>query len=71
MTDTQQFVAALSATVVPSFAVLVGILLNNARLNDFCADVNTRFDHVDKQFLMLSKLFDAPLERLRDRVADT
>jgi hypothetical protein len=44
---------------VPSFAVLIGILLNNARLNDFRADVNTRFDHVDQQFLMLSKLFDA------------
>jgi hypothetical protein len=30
----QQFVAAISATLVPSFAVLVGILMNNARLND-------------------------------------
>ncbi len=70
MTDTQQFGAALFATVVPSFAVLVGVLLNNARLNDIRTDFNTRFDHVDKRFIILSKLFDAQLERLGDRVAD-
>ncbi len=45
MTDDQQFVAAVSATLVPAFAVLVGILLNNARLNDLNTrlnDLNTR-----------------------------
>lgn len=81
MTDNQQFIAAVSATVVPSFAVLVGILLNNARLNDLRTDMNTRFaelradidkrfSHVDAQLLMLAKLFDAQLGRVSDRDAE-
>jgi hypothetical protein len=67
VTDSQQFVTAISATLVPSFAVLVGIILNNARLSDLRPDVNTwfaeiraetkqRFDHVDNQFELLAKL---------------
>lgn len=67
MTDNQQFVTAISATLVPSFAVLIGILPNNARLSDLRADINMRFagmraetnlrfDHVDKQFELLAKL---------------
>jgi hypothetical protein len=45
VTDNQQFVAAISATLVPSFAVLVGILMNNARLNDVISRLSDlRFD---------------------------
>ncbi len=66
MTDNQQFVAAVSVTLVPAFAVLVGTLLNYARLNElntgiteFRADMRDRFDHMEK-------LFDAKLSRVEE-----
>jgi hypothetical protein len=79
VTDNQQFVAAISATLVPSFAVLVGILI---RLNDVIsrvsdlrsdvlgrigglrADMNQRFAAVDQRFVSVEARLDLTLGRL-------
>jgi hypothetical protein len=45
---------ALSISV-PTFAVLVGILINNSRLSDLRAEMNTRFDEMN---LMMDRRFD-------------
>jgi hypothetical protein len=40
---------------VPTFTVLVGILINNSRLSDLCSEMNTRFDEMN---LMMDRRFD-------------
>ncbi len=80
MTDNQQFVAAVSATLVPSFAVLVGILLNNGRLNDLnqrltdlrsdmllrFGDINQRFGEVNQRFASVETGLELILGKLSD-----
>lgn len=49
---------ALSLSV-PTLAVLVGILVNNARLSDLR-------NHVDMRFANMEKLFDEKLRRIEE-----
>lgn len=49
MTDQQILTIAL-ATVPTMLTVLVGILINNARLSDFRTHVDARFNEVDRRF---------------------
>jgi hypothetical protein len=63
---------------MPTLAVLVGILVNNARLTDLrvyidskFADVNRRFDDVNRRFDSVEKRLDrieAILERHETRI---
>ena len=39
----EQLVTALATAAFPTFAVLVGILINNIRLNDFARSTDIRF----------------------------
>ena len=49
MTDTQILTIAL-ASVPTTIAVLVGILINNARLTDLRVHMDERFRNVDQRF---------------------
>ncbi|MEQ1948407.1 MAG: hypothetical protein ABL995_14545 [Bryobacteraceae bacterium] len=71
MTDTQILTIAL-ASVPTVLAVLVGILINNARLSDLrshmdarFADVDKRFDEVDRRFNGVDRRFDEMKEMWR------
>jgi hypothetical protein len=71
MSDGLQIVAAAT----PTLMVLVGILTNNARLNDMNArlsdlraEMNHRFDDVDGKLAMMAKVWDSELSRVRDDV---
>ena len=45
-----QILNLMLASLPTVLTVLVGILLNNARLGDLRADMNTRFSEIDKRF---------------------
>jgi hypothetical protein len=72
MSDTQLLTVALAA--VPNMlAVLVGILINNSRLNDLrghidsqFAGVDRRFDAVDRRFDEMRDLWRAELHRVEE-----
>lgn len=64
MSDTQLFTIALAA-VPTMLAVLVGILVNNSRLNDtnarigeLRAHMDSRFNDVDRRFAEVDRRFD-------------
>lgn len=56
---------ALSLSV-PTLAVLVGILVNNARLTDLRNHVDMRFNAVNDRFEQMEKLFDEKLRRIEE-----
>jgi hypothetical protein len=56
---------ALSVSV-PTLAVLIGILVNNARLSDLRAQTTDLRAHMDQRFTGLNELFDAKLKRVED-----
>jgi hypothetical protein len=65
MSDTQLLTIALAA--VPNMlAVLVGILINNARLTDLRIHVDSRFDGVDRRFDEMRDLWRAELHRVEE-----
>jgi hypothetical protein len=58
---------------VPTLAVLVGILINNSRLgdvkdriSDLRADMNTRFDAVDRRFDDMKEMWRSELHRVEE-----
>jgi hypothetical protein len=51
---------------VPTLAVLIGILINNNRLSDLRADMNSRFDTMDQRFNDLKDLWRAELHRVEE-----
>ncbi len=56
---------AMSITI-PTFAVLVGILINNSRLSDLRSEMNRRFDEVDRQFDDIKELWRSELRRVEE-----
>jgi hypothetical protein len=63
---------ALSISV-PTMAVLIGILINNSRLSDvnsrladLRADINTRFDHVERRFDDMKEMWRSELHRVEE-----
>ena len=56
MTDQQILTIAL-ATVPTMVTVLVGILINNARLGDLRSHLDHRFDEVDRRFEEVDRRF--------------
>jgi hypothetical protein len=74
-----QLVTALVAGTLPTFAVLIGILVNNQRLNDFSRAVDVRFAdtnrHIDdsKEVLRagmfrMEQVIDARLKHLEEHL---
>lgn len=69
MSDTQMLTIAL-ATVPTFLAVLVGILMNNSRLSDLRADINTRFSDVNTRFSNEARVNDANFKALLGKIDD-
>ena len=74
MADATQTLLTVS---IPTLAVLIGILVNNARLNDLNkridelrADINQRFDAMEKLFteklLRVEQVMDARIKHLEE-----
>jgi len=74
MADTAQTILTVS---VPTLAVLIGILVNNARLSDLNkridelrADIDRRFDAMEKLFteklLRVEQVMDARIKHLEE-----
>ena len=51
-------ILAISLAVPNLLAVLMGILINNARLSDLRAHMDARFTDVDKRFNEIDRRFD-------------
>jgi hypothetical protein len=69
MIVSDQVVAALASAAIPTFAVLVGILINNQRLNDFSRSVDQRFNDssrsIDQRFIDTNRHIDDMRDALR------
>ena len=66
MPDSTQIVLTVS---VPALAVLTGILVNNARLNDVSKRIDDLRAHVDTRFAGMEGLFTEKLLRVERRLA--
>ncbi len=69
MSATQLLTIALAAGPA-MLAVLVGILINNSRLNDLRSHIDSRFSDVDRRFDETRDLWRAELHRVEE-VLDT
>ena len=69
MIVSDEVVAALASAAIPTFAVLVGILINNQRLNDFSRSVDQRFSEssqsIDQRFNDTNRHIDDMRDALR------
>ena len=65
MIASEQLVTALATAAFPTIAVLVGILINNQRLNDFARTVDVRFAHIDIRFADTNRHIDDVRDLLR------
>lgn len=59
-----QFVTALAAAAFPTFAVLIGILINNQRLNDFARAVDTHFAETNRRIDDTKETLGAEIYRM-------
>ena len=64
--STAQLIGFILAICVPSFSVLIGILVSNGRLSDLRSEMNTRFAQVDKRFDQNEALFTEKLRRVEE-----
>jgi len=73
MVASDQLVTALATAAFPTFAVLLGILINNQRLNDFTKSMEVRFSEVNRriddtkdviraEMFRMEQVFDARLK---------
>lgn len=53
-----QLVTSLVATTLPTLTILVGILINNSRLNDLQRSIEQRHREVDRRFDEVNHRFD-------------
>jgi hypothetical protein len=68
MSDSQLLVAMAAAGLLNTIAVVIGILINNARLRDLRANVESLFVHVESLFVHVDSLFDH-VDRRFDEIA--
>jgi hypothetical protein len=59
-----QLVTALATAAFPTFAVQIGILVNNQRLNDFARAVDVRFADTNKHIDDVKELLRAEMFRM-------
>lgn len=65
MIASEQLVTALATAAFPTFAVLIGILVNNQRLNDFARAVDVRFADTNRRIDGTHRHIDDVREILR------
>ena len=65
MNDTQILTIALAAAPA-TVAVLIGILLNNARLSDLRGHLDSRFNTMDVRFEEMKDLWRSELHRVEE-----
>ncbi len=65
MTDTQILTIAL-ASLPTMLAVLLGILVNNSRLTDLRASMDSRFNAVDRRFDEMKDIWRSELHRVEE-----
>jgi hypothetical protein len=65
MTDSQVLSIAL-ASVPTMITVLIGILINNARLGDLRHHMDTRFNEVDRRFDDMKDTWRSELHRVEE-----
>ncbi len=79
MIASDQLVTVLATAAFPTFAVLIGILINNQRLNDFARAVDVRFAdtnrHIDDvkellrgEMFRMEQVLDARLKHLEENL---
>ena len=79
MIVSDQLATALATAAVPSFVVLIGIFINNQRLNDLSRNMDTRFSEVNRRIddskdILRSEMFrveqvlDARLKHLEEHL---
>lgn len=79
MIVSDQLVTALATSALPSFAVLIGILINNQRLNDFSRSIDVRFNDIDRhisdskdilraEMFRMEQVIDARLKHLEEHL---
>ena len=79
MIASEQLVTALATTAFPTVAVLIDILINNLRLNDFARAVDIRFAdtnrHIDdgkellrSEMYRMEQVIDARLKHLEEHL---
>ena len=66
MTMSDPALQAAVAVTIPTFAVFVGILMNNARLNDLRTHMDSRFNEVDRRFDDLTEIWRSELHRVEE-----
>ena len=66
MTDGQQIALSIAPTVLPTLTVLIGILVNNKRIEDLKDVMKANFGRVDQRFDSIEKLFEEKLRRVED-----
>jgi len=75
----EQLVTAVATAAFPTVAVLIGILINNQRLNDFARNVDIRFAdtnrHIDdskellrSEMYRMEQVIDARLKHLEEHL---
>jgi len=64
MIVSEQVVAALASAAIPTFAVLVGIMINNQRLNDFSRSVDQRFIDTNRHIDDVKQTLRADMYRI-------
>jgi hypothetical protein len=64
MTDTQILTIAL-ASVPTMLAVMMSILINNARLSDLRSHLDARFNEIDRRFDTVDRRFEETKEMWR------
>jgi hypothetical protein len=75
----EQLVTAVATAAFPTVAVLIGILINNLRLNDFARAVDVRFTdtnrHIDDvkdllrgEMYRMEQVIDARLKHLEEHL---
>ncbi|MEO7143327.1 MAG: hypothetical protein ABI165_07455 [Bryobacteraceae bacterium] len=69
MNDTQILTVVL-ATVPTMATVLIGILINNSRMNDLRSDMNVRLGAVEARLTNLENKFDTRFDLLLSKVVD-
>ena len=65
LNDTQILTIAL-ASVPSTIAVLIGILVNNARSNDLRGNLDARFNAIDVRFEEMKDLWRSELHRVEE-----
>lgn len=67
MIISEQMVTALATAAFPTFAVLIGILINNQRLSDTNRHIDDVKEVLRSEMFRIEQFFDARLKHLKER----